>query len=123
MNTFIWILQGLMAFIFLYSGVHKSYFDEKTLVGKGQTGVEGLDPGFIKFIGISELFGAVGLILPWALEMYPVLTPLSAACLGAIMIPAAIIHYRRKEPGNVLLNLVILLACGAIAWWRFGELG
>ena len=96
MNTFIWILQGLIAFIFLYSGINKSWLDEKTLVNKGQTGVEGLAPGLIKFIGVSEIFGAIGIILPFALNIYPVLTAISALCLGIIMIPAAIIHYKRS---------------------------
>lgn len=41
MHTVIGILQGLMAFVFMFSGINKSYFDEKTLVQKGQTGVEG----------------------------------------------------------------------------------
>lgn len=42
MNIIIWILQGLMSFVFMFSGINKAYFDEKTLVDKGQTGVEGL---------------------------------------------------------------------------------
>ena len=126
MNTFIWILQGLIAFIFLFSGVHKAYFDEKTLVAKGQTGVEGLAPAFIKFIGITELFGAIGLILPEALQIYPILTPISAICLGLIMVPAAVIHFKRayemgpkrKELSNVGFNVFIFILCGIIAWAR-----
>ena len=85
MNLFVWVLQGLMAFIFGYSGFCKAYFDEKTLVAKGQTGVEGLPAWFIKFIGISEVFGAVGLILPLSLNQFPILTPIAAVCLGLIM--------------------------------------
>lgn len=118
MNTFIWTLQGLMAFVFMFSGINKAYFDEKTLVEKGQTGVEGLSSGLIKFIGISEILGAIGLILPSLLNIYPVLTPIAAISMGAIMIPAGIIHFRRKEHKNVLLNIAILVLCGAVAWGR-----
>lgn len=118
MNTIIWIFQSIIAVIFLYSGVHKAYFDEKTLVQKGQTGVEGLPPGLIKFIGISEIIGAVGLILPQLLNLYPILSPIAALCLGLIMIPAAVIHYRRDEWKNVILNIGIFLICLMILWVR-----
>ena len=119
MNATVWILQGLTAFIFMYSGINKASLDEKTLVNKGQTGVEGLPAWLIRFIGFSEIFGAIGVILPFALNIYPVLTSLSAICLGVIMIPAAIIHYRRDEIKNVVLNMAILLICVVIAFMRF----
>ena len=118
MNTTIWILQGLMAFVFMFSGINKAYFDEKTLVQKGQTGVEGLSKGLIKFIGISEIFGAIGLVLPMLLNKFTFLTTVSAICLGLIMIPAAIIHNKRKETKNVVLNISILLICILIAYYR-----
>ena len=118
MNTLIGNAQVLIAFIFFYSGVHKAYFDEVTLVKKGQTGVEGLSKGLIKFIGISEVVGAVGLIAPMILQKYLILMPVAALCLGCIMIPAAIIHFRRNEPVNVLINVVILVTCGWIVFYR-----
>ena len=118
MNTTIWILQGLMAFVFMFSGINKAYFDEKTLVQKGQTGVEGLPKWFIKFVGVSEILGAIGLILPMLLKIQEVLTPVSAICLGFIMIPATYIHNKRKEPKNVIINFAILVVCGLIAYYR-----
>ena len=118
MNTTIWILQGLTAFVFMFSGINKAYFDEKTLVQKGQTGVEGLPKWFIKFIGVSEVFGAIALIVPMAMGKWTILTPISAICLGFIIIPAAYIHHRRKEPKNVIINMVILVICSLIAYYR-----
>lgn len=118
MNIIIWILQGLIAFIFLYSGYNKAYFDEITLVEKGQTGVEGLSKWFIKFIGVAEVLGAIGLLAPALLKKYVFLTPLAAICLGLIMLPAAFIHYKRNEMKNVILNIVILIICAIVAaYW------
>lgn len=115
METFAWILKGLVAFIFLFSGFNKALFDEKKLVAKGQTGVEGLPKAMIKFIGISEILGATGLVLPALLNFGMVFIPLSAICLGAIMFPAAWIHFKRGEMKNVGVNAAILVACTWIA--------
>lgn len=109
--------------MFGYSGLCKSTLSEATLVyKKGQTGVEGLPMAFTRFIGIAELFGAVGVILPWWLGVAPVLTPVSAVCFAVIMIFAAPIHYKRKEPGNVTINLVTLSISIFTAYGRFMEL-
>ncbi len=123
MNTVMWILQGLIAFIFMFSGVNKAYFDEKTLVKKGQTGVEGLNKWFIKFVGTSEIIGSIALILPMVLKKMTILTPIAAICLGFIMIPAAFIHNIRKEPQNVAINLAILFVCGLIAYYNIKKPG
>jgi uncharacterized membrane protein YphA (DoxX/SURF4 family) len=118
MNIFIWVLQGITAFIFMFSGINKSVYSEKTLVSKGQTGVEGLPLMLIRFIGITEISGATGLVLPMLLNIYPKLTGISAICLALIMIPAAVIHYKRKEFKNVIVNFAIFIACFAIAYFR-----
>ncbi|MBO9619759.1 MAG: DoxX family protein [Niabella sp.] len=117
-NSILWILQVVMALSFLYSGVCKTVFSEKKLVTIGQTGVEGLSPVFIKFIGVSELAGAAGLILPLYFNIAPWLTPVAALCLALIMPFAARIHYRRNEPRNVLTNIIYFIIGILIAWGR-----
>ncbi len=119
MNTLLWILQGLMAFIFMFSGINKSIFSEKQLVEKGQTGVEGLSLPLIRFIGISEILGALGIVLPYLLNILPILTAISALGFAVIMIPAGYIHYNRKEYKNVLVNIAIFIVCLTIAYCRF----
>jgi uncharacterized membrane protein YphA (DoxX/SURF4 family) len=119
MNTIFWILQALTAAVFMYSGINKSIYSEQTLVSKGQTGVQGLPVGWIRFIGITEIIGAIGLILPVALKILPSLTMISATGFAIIMILAVRIHYKRAEPRCVVNNLILLGLCVAIAWYRF----
>lgn len=125
MNIILWILQSFIAFTFLYSGICKSYFTVQKLVAMGQTGVNGLPLWFVRFIGITEILGAVGLILPWLLSIYPILTPISAICLAFIMPFAAVIHYRLavfpnkfKEMKNIMTNVLVFIICIVIAYFR-----
>lgn len=117
-NTILWIGQSLLAALFLYSGVMKSTQSEQKLVASGQTGVEGLSQALIRFIGIAEILGAAGLVLPVLMNVMPVLTPLAAIGLGLIMILAAIVHYRRNEKRTALQNLLILLVCLFVTYGR-----
>jgi uncharacterized membrane protein YphA (DoxX/SURF4 family) len=97
LNVALWISQVLLAIVFFYSGAMKSTKTEKELVAMGQTGVENLSGSLIRFIGVSEILGAVGMILPWLTGIVPILTPVAATSLGMIMILAAIVHFRRNE--------------------------
>jgi hypothetical protein len=118
MNTILWVGQVLLAALFLNSGICKSILSEQKLIARGQTGVVGRSPGLIRFIGITEVFGAFGIILPWLLGILSWLTPLTALCFAVIMALAAPIHYRLKEPRNTTLNLVVLVISLLVAWGR-----
>ncbi len=118
MNTILWVFQGLLAALFLFSGSMKSTKSEQWLVTHNQTGVAGLPNGLIKFIGICEILGAFGLILPWWLNIAPILTPISAIGLCVIMILAAPRHYRLREPKNVAINVTVFLLCAFVAYGR-----
>jgi hypothetical protein len=129
MNTLLWSFQGIVAVVFLYSGLNKSILNQQTLIGKGQTGVTGLHMGFIRFIGISEVLGAMGLIFPFWLRIAPVLTPVAAGCFAVIMILAAVTHTRlllrtgnKRELQNIATNIVLLSLSVAIAWGRLAGL-
>ena len=119
MNATLWVTQFFLAAVFFYSGLMKSTKSERKLVAMGQTGVEGLPLPFIRFIGITELIGVVGLLLPTSLNYWPVLTPIAALCLGLIMPPAAFIHYRRGELKAVGFNAFVLLLCLLVAYGRW----
>ena len=118
MNTILWIAQIFLAVTFLYSGFCKSTLPEQQLISRGQTGVVGLRPATIRFIGISEIAGSVGITLPWALNIFPFLTPLAAGCFALLMLLAAPIHYRLKEPRNVGINITLLLLALLVTFGR-----
>lgn len=118
MNLLFWLLQILLAVGFGASAFMKGTWDRERLVRSGQTGVQGLPLGLIRFIAVSELAGALGLIVPWATGIAPHLTPVAAAGLGVIMILGAGVHLILREPKNVMTTVVILAACLVVAFGR-----
>jgi DoxX-like family len=82
-NRGLWLIQGLLAALFLFAGGMKLITPVELLSAMSPF------PGvFIQFIGVCEVLGAVGLILPWAIRIRPELTPLAAAGLVVIMVGA-----------------------------------
>ena len=118
MNTILWVVQALVAAVFLYSGIQKSIYREEKLVAAGQTGVAGLPGGLIRFIGVAELLGTIGIILPMLLHILPILTIVSAAGFSIIMVLAAVVHYKRHEPKNVVTNCILFMLCLFIIYGR-----
>ena len=83
MNRALWIVQGLLAALFLFGGSMKLMIPIEEMTAQVPL------PGyFIQFIGIAEILGGLGLVLPWALRILPGLTPLAASGLVIIMIGA-----------------------------------
>src|SRR5688500_15885723 len=111
MNLGLWLVQILLAVGFLASAVMKGTWDRERLVRAGQTGVQGLPVPLIRSIAFVELLGALGLLLPWATGIAPILTPVAALGLGVIMVLAAGVHLILREPKNVATTVVILAAC------------
>lgn len=122
MNTALWIAQILLAATFLVIGFAKATFSRQKFIDTKQTGVVDLPIHITRFIGLSEMAGAVGLIVPWKFQIMPFLTPLAAIGLGIIMILAAISHMQLKEPKNVRNNLIILIVCLFVTIGRFSEM-
>jgi hypothetical protein len=110
-NVALWTAQLLLAAIFSFSAVTKGTWSKERLAAKGQTGVAPVPLMLIRCIAFAELMGVLGLILPGLTGIAPVLTPLAALGLGAVMVGAATIHLRLGEPGTALGNLAILAVC------------
>src|SRR5258705_9822746 len=86
-NKLLWIVQGLLAALFLFAGGVKLVLPVEAM----QQGPVALPGPFLRFIGVAEVCGALGLVLPWALRIRPRLTPLAACRLIVIMIWATVI--------------------------------
>lgn len=73
----------------------------------------------VKAIGAVEILGALGLVLPRALDVAPVLTPLAATGLAVVQAAAIVVHVRRKEPKALPMNVVLLVPAVFVAAGRF----
>jgi hypothetical protein len=83
--------------------------------------VEDFSERTVKLIGVAEILGAVGLVLPAALDIVPVLTPLAASGLTLVMVLAAATHARRKELPMIGVNVVLGGLALFVAIMRFGS--
>jgi uncharacterized membrane protein len=119
MNIAIWIVQGVLAAAFAAAGLAKLTQPRTTLVEK-MSWAEDVSDGAFKGIGAVELLGAIGLILPAATKILPVLTPLAGTGLVIVMIGAIATHVRRSENQAALAPAVLLVLAAIVAWARFG---
>ena len=97
METVIWTVQGLLAAAFAIVGLAKMAYSKEKLAASGQAWVEDFDNWQVKGIGALGLLAAVGLILPAALDMVPILTALGASGVVLLMLGAGATHVRRGE--------------------------
>lgn len=113
----LWVVQGLLAAAFGMAGFMKISAPVEQLAQSGMGFVNSFGVGTVRFIGISELLGAIGLILPAALRIKPILTPLAAVGIAIIMVLACVYHISHNEP---FIPVVVLLALASfVAWGRF----
>jgi uncharacterized membrane protein YphA (DoxX/SURF4 family) len=120
MNVVLWIIASLLAAAFLAAGLMKLGQPKEKLASAGMGWVDDFSAGTVKVIGGLEVLAAIGLILPGALKIVPVLVPLAATGLVLMMVGAAITHARRKEAQLIPINAVVLVLAVVVAWGRFG---
>jgi hypothetical protein len=113
-NTWLWIVQGLLAALFLFAGGVKLVMPVEAM----QQGPVALPGPFLRFIGVAEVCGAVGLILPWALRIRPALTPLAASGLVVIMIGATILTASGGQLAPALFPMTVGVLLTVVAYQR-----
>ena len=114
----LWVAQVLLALNFGLAGVMKSSQPIAELA-KRMAWAGDIPELLVRFIGVSELLGAIGLILPAATRIKPALTPLAAAGLTTIMVLAALFHLQRGETGALPINIVLGGLAAFVAWGRW----
>lgn len=123
MNTVLWILQIVLALVFSGAGAMKLLQPPEKLARSVGGWVENTPATALKALGAAELAGAVGVVAPAATGIAPLLTPVAAAGLAAVMVGAVVVHARRGEYANVAVNVVLAVAAVVVAWGRLGSGG
>lgn len=118
MNILLWIIQILLALLFLFAGGTKFWFTIEQMRAMGSPNQVLLPGLFIRFIGVCEILGALGLVLPGLFRVKQYLTVLAAIGLTIIMIGAAIVSAMGDGIGAAIPALVIGLLCAFVAYGR-----
>ena len=119
MNIFLWVLAGVLAAVFLLAGARKAT-QPMAKLAEDMSFVNDASEAQVRAIGVVEILGALGLILPAATGVAVVLPPLAAAGLAITMVGAAVVHARRKEFPNIAVNVVLGGLALLVAILRFG---
>lgn len=119
MNIALWIIQSALAMSFLMAGGMKAFASKDLLREKIGDWVDQYSSAALKSIGILELLGAFGLILPGVFDLYPVLTPVAALGLSLTMVGAIRVHVKRKENDKMTFNVILMVLALSVALGRF----
>ena len=114
LNIALWIVQVLLAALYAFAGSSKFYLPDEVLAGP-----MGIPVLFVKFIGVSELAGALGLLLPGLLRIRPGLTPLAAVGLVIIMIGATTLTAIYMDVPSAIMPFVAGLLAAFVAYGRW----
>jgi uncharacterized membrane protein YphA (DoxX/SURF4 family) len=119
MNIALWIVGGLMALMVAASGLMKLVRPIAEI--QKMPWAAKMTANSIRLIGVAEVLGALGLVLPLATGIAPILTPIAALCLATLMIGAAVTHVQIKDPRSaavttiVIASLLVFVAVGRFA--------
>ena len=124
MTYVLWIIQVLLALLFLFAGGTKLVLPLDVLKSMGSPNQIVLPGLLLRFIGVCEVLGALGLILPGLFRIRPGLTPLAAAGLVIIMIGATVLTFVADGVVPALFALVVGILAAFVAYgrWRLAPL-
>lgn len=114
MTIAVWIVSGVLALLYLFAGVQKSFLPEDRIM-KNFPYTETTGLRVTRVVGVLEILGAIGLILPALTGILPILSALAAIGLALIQVGAIIVHVRRNEFASLPMNVVLLLLAAFIA--------
>lgn len=121
MNIALWIAQGILTLMYLMTGAMKAFQTEK--FQQQMSWAAAKTKGYVVFIGLAELAGALGVVLPMATGILPWLTPVAAIGLSLVQLLAILtVHLPRKEYKVLPMNLLLMALAIFVAVGRFGLL-
>jgi uncharacterized membrane protein YphA (DoxX/SURF4 family) len=116
-NRLLWTIQTVLALLFLFAGSVKLVLPIEAMAG-----AVGLPGPFLRFIGVAEVLGGLGLVLPGLLRIQPGLTPVAAAGLVIIMIGATVVSALPGPLAPALVPFVVGLLAALVAYGRSTDL-
>lgn len=116
-NVFLWVAQLFLALAFIAAGTMKTITPVEELA-KSMSWVNDVSESMVRFIGISEILGGIGLILPSLLKIKPVLTPVAAIGIAVIMVLAIGLHVMKSEFNALPVNVFLLALALFVTWGR-----
>lgn len=119
MSTYIiWVLQIALA-IWFANAAWRKLPTPAAKMGANKHLPFGGNPVPIKIIGVLELLGVIGIIVPQLIDVYPLLTPIAAIGFAIIMFSAAIFHLTRRNYKVLPVIALTFVAAVAVACYRF----
>jgi len=117
-DIMLWVMQGLLALVFLYTGVMKLVAPIDTMA-QTMAWVGDVPSGLVRFIGLAEVAGAIGIFLPAATRIAPGLTPLSGLGLLSLMVLASLFHIARGEYAMLITTVSLGAVATLVGWGRY----
>ncbi len=118
MNAFLGILSIGLAVVYVIAGASKVMAPRERLVAAGMGWVEETRMPLVRMVGVLEIAGAIGIIVPWASGILPLLTPMAAWGLAAVQVGAIGTNVRHGEREHLLFNVLLLVAAVVVAIGR-----
>ncbi|EEP72335.1 hypothetical protein MCAG_02662 [Micromonospora sp. ATCC 39149] len=120
MNIVLWVVQGALAAVFLGAGLTKIAKPKEELVAPLGEWVRSFSAPGVKLLGLVEVLGAVGLVVPPLAGVAPVLSPVAAVGIVVIMVGAIVAHARESAGSKIAMNVVLGVLAAVVVWGRFG---
>jgi hypothetical protein len=121
MNAVIWVFQVVLAAFFIMPGVGKISGSRESHIVDGHIKPDGnLLP--IRILGVLELLGCVGMIVPWLTGIAPILTPITAVSFCLIMVAGMINHTIKREYKMLPMLTAVLIVASLVAYYRFASI-
>jgi hypothetical protein len=118
-TVILWILQTVLALLFLFAGGIKLIIPPDVLMSMGPPNQVRLPGLFVQFIGVCEVLGALGLVLPGLFRIWTLLTPLAAAGLVIIMAGATAVTLASGDVAGAAIPFVVGIVTSLVAYSRW----